>query len=135
MKLNKRPDRMWELIWFNYIANETLTALIKADTKYEALQVAELYIKSSVGKNSFPSAMESLREYSMDNLNILTKEDMINRYKRCYNGEEPEYTDYMKAYLYDEEEEAEDREIEKLIEEAMNNGNSEGCSEQEDKEE
>ena len=41
----------------------------------------------------------------------------------------------MKAYLYDEEEQAEDREIEKLIEEAMNNGNSEGCSEQEGKEE
>ena len=135
MKLNKRPDRMWELIWFNYIANETLTALIKADTKYEALQIAELYIKCRVGKNSFPSAMESLREYSMDNLNILTKEDMINKYKRCYSGEEPEYTDYMKADLYDEEEQAEDREIEKLIEEAMNNGNSEGCSEQGDKEE
>ena len=69
--------------------------------------------------------MESLREYSMDDLNILTKENMVEKYKRQYNGEEPEYTDYMEAYLYDEEEQAEDREIEKLIEEAMNNGNSE----------
>lgn len=114
----KKPERLWELIWFNYIANETMTNLIKANTKKEALETAELYIKSWMGKDHFPSAMERLHEYSMDDINILTKEDMIEKYKNRYN-EEPEYTDYIKAYLYDIEEEAEDKEIERMIQEAF----------------
>ena len=112
----KKPERLWELIWFNYIANETTTNLIKANTKKEALETAELYIKSEMGKDYFPSAIERLHEYSMDD--ILTKEDMVEKYKNRYN-EEPEYTDYIKAYLYDIEDEAEDKEIERMIQEAF----------------
>ena len=114
----KKPERMWELIWFDYIANATMTNLIKANTKKEALETAELYIKSKMGKDHFPSAMERLPEYSMDDINILTKEDMLEKYKNRYN-EEPEYTDYIKSYLYDIEEEAEDKEIERMIQEAF----------------